>query len=149
MRNSNWTVAALLAAVLLLGVGLVAQTTESARAMLRTAMDTAVVDGDLRAAITQFQTIVETFKTDDAIVATALVRMGGLFEKLGEPKAHEVYDRVLRDYPDQAAPVAAARAGILVGDTIIELEGAPLGDRRVKDVLVKKPKHSFTLLRPK
>ena len=44
---------------------------------------------------------------------------------------------------------AAARAGILVGDTIIELEGAPLGDRRVKDVLVKKPKHSFTLLRPK
>ncbi len=75
MRNTTRTVPALLAAVLLLAVGVAGQTTESAQALLRTATDTALVDGDLRAAITQYQTIVETFETDRAVVATALVQM--------------------------------------------------------------------------
>ena len=43
---------------------------------------------------------------------------------------------------------AADRAGLCVLDVIVELEGEPLGKRRVKDVLVKKPKHNFTVLRP-
>ena len=91
----------MVAAMLLVAVGLAAQTTDSAQALLRTAMDTAVVDGDLSAAITQYQTIVETFTVDRAVVATALVHMAGLYEKLGEPGAQEIYQRVLRDYADQ------------------------------------------------
>ena len=114
MRDTTRTGRALLAAMLLVAVGLAAQTTDSAQALLRTAMDTAVVDGDLSAAITQYQTIVETFTVDRAVVATALVHMAGLYEKLGDGQFHDVYERVLRDYADQAEPVAAVRARLVV-----------------------------------
>ena len=110
MRLTTQTVPALLAAVLLLTVGLAAQTTDSAQALLRTAMDTVVVDGDLRAAITQYRAIVETFETDRAVAATALVQMADLYEKLGDGQFRDVYERVVRDYADQAEPVAAAQA---------------------------------------
>ena len=110
MRHTTRTVPALLAAVLLLAVGVAGQTTESAQALLRTATDTALVDGDLRAAITQYQTIVETFKTDRAVVATALVQMADLYEKLGDGQSRDVYERVLRDYAEQAEQVGVARA---------------------------------------
>ena len=116
MRETTRTVPALLAAVLLLAVGLAAQLTDSAQALLRTAMDTALVDGDLRAAITQYQTIVKTFKTDRAVVATALVRMADLYEKLGDGQSRDVYERVLRDYAEQAEQVGVARARLAALD---------------------------------
>ena len=116
MRNTTRTVPALLAAVLLLAVGLAAQSTGSAQALLRTATDTALVDGDLRAAITQYQAIVETFKTDRAVVATALVQMADLYEKLGDGQSRDVYERVLRDYAEQAEQVGVARARLAALD---------------------------------
>ena len=75
---------------------------------LAAAIRTETIDGDLDAAIRQYATIAET--SDHAIAAEALIRMGGAYEKLGEPEALEVYERVLSDYADQAEPVAAARA---------------------------------------
>ena len=110
MRHTAWTVPALLTVVLLLAVGLAGQSTDSAQAQLRTAMDTAVVDGDLHAAIEQYQSIVKTFETDPAVGAAALVQIADLYEKFGDDQFRDVYDQVLRDYADQAAPVAAARA---------------------------------------
>ena len=121
MSYTTRTVPALLAAVLLLAVSLAAQTTDSAQVLLRTAMDTALVDGDLEGAITQYQTIVETFETDRGVVAIALVQMAELYEKLGEPEARTVYERVLRDYADQAGPVAAVRVRL----TALEVEPRP------------------------
>ena len=113
-KRTTRTVPALLAAILLLAAGLAAQTTDSAEALLRTAMDTADVDGDLSAAITQYQTIVKSFATDRAVVASALLGMGQAYEKLGAPEARATYERVLRDYADQADPVAAARTRLAV-----------------------------------
>ena len=121
MSYTTRTVPALLAAVLLLAVSLAAQTTDSAQVLLRTAMDTALVDGDLEGAITQYRTIVETFETDRGVVAIALVQMAELYEKLGEPEARTVYERVLRDYADQAGPVAAVRVRL----TALEVEPRP------------------------
>ncbi|MCH7750269.1 MAG: PD40 domain-containing protein [Acidobacteria bacterium] len=110
MRLTTRTVPALLVAVLLLAIGLAGQSTESAQALLRTAMDTAVVDGDLRAAITQYRTIVETFETDRAVAATALVQMADLYEKLGDGQFRDVYERIVREFADQTARAATARA---------------------------------------
>ena len=56
MRHTTRTGSALVAAVLLTAGGLAGQSSDSAQALLRKAMDTAVVDGDLPAAITQYQT---------------------------------------------------------------------------------------------
>ena len=125
MRRTSRTLPALLAATLAVSVGLAAQSTKSAQALLRTAMDTAVVDGDLRAAITQYQTIVETFETDRAVVAAALVQMGGLYEKLGDPEAREVYQRVVRDYADQRDAAQQAQARLAVANSNAQQVASP------------------------
>ena len=41
----------------------------------------------------------------------------------------------------------AARAGLLVGDQVIDLEGEPLAGRKVSAVLQRRPLHTFTILR--
>ena len=43
-------------------------------------------------------------------MATALVQMADLYEKLGDDQFRDLYERVLRDYSDQAEPVAGVRA---------------------------------------
>ncbi len=109
MRKFTQSLLTLLSTVLLLAGGLAAQKPESAEALLRAATDRAVVDGDLNGAIKQFQAIVETFKADRAVVATALVRMADCYQKLGDAEARRIYERVVRDYSDQRDPVAQAR----------------------------------------
>ena len=42
---------------------------------------------------------------------------------------------------------AADRAGLVVGDLIVSVDGETLGTRRVKDVLLSKRSHDFTLTR--
>jgi lipopolysaccharide biosynthesis regulator YciM len=100
---------ALVSAVLLLAPALAAQKTDSAQALLRAATDKAVVDGDLNGAIKQYQTIVDTFKTDRAVVATALVRMAECYQKLGDAESRKIYERVAREFADQAESAATAR----------------------------------------
>ena len=68
------------------------------------------VEGDLRAALRIFQSIVSDFPEHRAVVATALVRIGRAFETLGEAGARQAYQRVLNDYPGQAEAAAEARA---------------------------------------
>ncbi len=109
-KRATRTVPALLAAVLLLAADVTAQQPESAEARLRTAMDTADVDGDLKAAISQYQTIVRTFATDREVVASALLRMGQAYDKLGAPEARTAYERVSLDYADQGEAAAEARS---------------------------------------
>ena len=102
---------------LLSGSGAAAQPSQAA-IDLAAAIRSETIDGDLDAAIQQYATIAET--SDRAIAAEALIRMGGAYEKLGKPEALEVYQQVLREYPDQAEPVATARtqlAALEVGPT--------------------------------
>ena len=95
-----------LAAILAAG----AQTKGEAERMFKAAQNAELVDGDLKAAIEQYDTIVAKFsKTDRAASANALVRMAECYTKLGDAEAVKIYERVVREFADQAESVATAR----------------------------------------
>jgi Tol biopolymer transport system component len=97
--------------------------------MLEAARKLAVVDGDLPAAIAQYQAVVETYgKTDHAAAATALLRMAEAYQTLGSSSARRAYEQILRDYPDQAEAVATAN--IRLRQT--SAQGASPSDRVVR-----------------
>ena len=98
-----------------------AQDTDRAAVALQRAIRVELVDGDLKAAIGLFEEIVARFSTERAVAATALQHLGQCYEKLGEPAARDVYERVLREYADQAELVTAARARLAV----FQVEPAP------------------------
>ena len=99
-------------AVLLIG-GVAAQQ-PSADAALQGAIRTETVTGDLRKAIEAYQEIVDKHaKTNRAVASTALIRMAECHEKLGSAEAVRLFQRVIREFPDQAQAVqkASARLG--------------------------------------
>ncbi len=67
------------------------------------------VEGDLAGAIELFERIAEEHGEDRSLVARALLETGRCFEKLGSPRAQEVYERLIRDYGDQSEPANTAR----------------------------------------
>jgi Tol biopolymer transport system component len=84
-----------------------------AEVALQAAIKTETVDGDLRSAIEQYKKIAALPGAGRATVATALLRMGGCYEKLGKAdtqEARKAYEQVVRDYSDQAGAAAEARA---------------------------------------
>ena len=90
---------------------------DTARTLLEAARKTAVVDGNLTAAIRQYAAIVETYsKSDRATVADALVRMAECYEKLGDTQARKIYERVVREFSDQTGQVALARVHLGRGE---------------------------------
>ncbi len=83
----------------------------AAQALLRTATDKEIVDGDLRGAITQYQAIVSRYgKTDRATAAQALLRTAEAYRKLGDPQAKQTYQKIVTQYADQTAVVTVARS---------------------------------------
>jgi Tol biopolymer transport system component len=96
---------AVLATALLTSHGVDAQ--DAAR-LLKAAMNTEVVDGDLKAAIEQYQKLAAG--GDRLVAAQALLRLAGCYQKLGSAEARTVYERVLRDFSDFAGPAAEARS---------------------------------------
>ena len=79
-----------------------------AEVALQAAIKKEVVDGDLKSAIEQYKKLAQG--RDRAVAAKALVRMGECYEKLGDAESRKAYERVLREYADQAGAVAEARA---------------------------------------
>jgi Tol biopolymer transport system component len=85
---------------------------DRAEVQLQAAIKKEVFDGDLKGAIEQYKKIVSSYGNNHAVAAKALVRMGQCYEKLGDTQAQEArkaYERVVRDYADQAEIVAQAR----------------------------------------
>jgi TolA-binding protein len=87
----------------------VAQSKDDAERLLKAAHNTELVDGNLNAAIKQYSAIVSKYKSDRAVVATALVRMAECYQKMGDAEARKIYEQVVRDYADQKDAVAEAR----------------------------------------
>ena len=83
------------------------QTPDAAR-RLKAAMNTELVDGNLKAAIEQYKAIAAG--SDRAIAAQALLRMAECYQKLGDADALKIYERVIRDFADQKEAVTIARA---------------------------------------
>lgn len=89
-----------------------AQQSQQAEQLLQAAINKQVVEGDLEAAIEIYENILNRFPGNKPVAAKALVQLGRCYEKLGDEKAREAYERVLRDYGDQSAEAAEARARI-------------------------------------
>jgi Tol biopolymer transport system component len=98
--------ALMLGALMALPVALRAQS--KADVALRAAMETETVKGDIKAAIEQYKVIAAG--TDRAAAAKALVRLGGCYQKLGNVESSNVWERVVRDFSDQAEAVVDARS---------------------------------------
>jgi Tol biopolymer transport system component len=83
-----------------------------AEVALQAAIKTETVDGNLRGAIEQYKKIAAQPGAGRAVVATALLRMGQCYEKLGDADTREAlkaYEQVVREYADQAGIVAQAQ----------------------------------------
>jgi Tol biopolymer transport system component len=109
MIRPAYTSFGILCALMLLVAGAAAQRTDSAQARLRAAADAATVEGDLRKAIAQYQSLVDAYPADRPVVAMALVGMAEAYQKLGNAEAEKLYQRLVRDYADQAEAAAIAR----------------------------------------
>ncbi|MDP2996335.1 MAG: tetratricopeptide repeat protein, partial [Bryobacterales bacterium] len=89
-----------------------AQSQDRADVALKAAIEKEIVDGDLEGAIEQYKKIAAQPGAGRATVATALLRMGQCYEKLGEAQAKEAraaYERVVREYADQPESSKVAR----------------------------------------
>jgi Tol biopolymer transport system component len=84
---------------------------------LKAAENAELVDGDLKAAIKQYGAIIVKYKSDRAVVAMAMVRMAGCYQRMGDVEGRKIYERVVSDYADQKEAVAIARARLQEGKT--------------------------------
>ena len=73
-----------------------------AEVALQAAIKIETIDGDLKAAIEQYKRIAALPGASRATVATALLRMGQCYEKLGNAEARTAYERVVREFGDQS-----------------------------------------------
>jgi Tol biopolymer transport system component len=97
------------AAVALLATTLlVAQSQPSSDVRLKAAQQKEEVEGDLTGAIELYDMLARS--SDRPIAASALLRMAGCYQKLGDVKARQIYDRLVRDFADQREIAAVARA---------------------------------------
>jgi len=120
------TIAIAVMTTLFLVIGARAQQTRQAEVDLQAAIRLEAVSGDLKAAIRQYERVAAQYPKDRAVVAEALVRMAGCYQKLGDVESRKIYERVVREFGDQTGPSAVARAGLAeTGD------GARLASRRV------------------
>src|SRR5579863_3500075 len=103
--------------VLLAGLA-VSQKNNTPEAHLRAAMDKETVDGDLKAAIEQYKKIIAQKGASKDVVARALVRLGGAYEKQGSGEARPYYERVVREFADQSDAVQLARTRLASGSLI-------------------------------
>ena len=84
-------------------------TQQSAKQLLQSGLYKEDVKGDLDAAIQIYRTIIQDFPNHRSVASKALLQMGQCYEKLGKAEARKVYQRVLREYADQAEQVGVAR----------------------------------------
>jgi hypothetical protein len=66
--------------------------------------------GNLREAIALFRQAAEKSGGDRSLAARALVHAAGLYEKLSDPTALELYSEVIRSYPEQKEQTALAQS---------------------------------------
>lgn len=92
-----------------------AQKSDGGRAMLEAAKQKETLEGNLPAAIRQYQAIVDKYKqTDRAVAADALVAMAACYQKQGDAQAKKILEMIVRDYAEQKDAVALARARLTV-----------------------------------
>ena len=99
--------------ILLLAVAAAAGGAESKDVLLEQAIYKEETAGDIEAAIRLYREIVAAADADRAVTAQALYRLGLCLERRGRGgEAREAFDRLLREYGDQAELAAKVRARV-------------------------------------
>jgi len=116
MNNRNNRAGAFLAALLVVALipalQRAAQKGDQAEVLLQAATNKQLMEGKLEEAIQLYKKILTGRPSNRAVAAKALLQMGQCYEKLGETQAQEArkaYERIARDFADQAEIVAQAR----------------------------------------
>ena len=86
-----------------------AQQVPSSDAMFEAARKLDVVDGDLKAAIKQYEAIIAAHGRDPAVHAQALVGMAECHQRLGSLEAVRLFEQVVREFGEQKHAVTVAR----------------------------------------
>ena len=82
--------------------------------MLASAQHSELVEGDLRAAIRQYQEVAAMDAADRAILAQALVYLGRSYDRLGDAAARTAYERIVTEFPDQREAFELARGRLRI-----------------------------------
>lgn len=123
------TLTAVLTSLVLLVAVAVTQERRPQDVALQAAIRTETVDGNLDSAIKQFAAIAEQYKSDRATAATALVHLAGCYQKRGDSQARTIYERIVREFPEQKDAVTVARARM--GRTEVAAASTAMTYRRV------------------
>ena len=101
------------------------------------AIRTETVDGDKRGAIRQHSHLVARYKTSDpAIAAKSLLRIGLLYQGLGDTEAATAaFERIIREYPGQTQPAAQAQRALSGGTRRLTQERVSAGGDKGADAV--------------
>ena len=113
-KNKTTIMRSFLLGWIFMSLSLAAQ--ESPEMLFLTARYAETVTGDLQEALRLYERILDRPDTGTGMAARVLLRIGGCFEKMGEERAWEMYERILRDYPEQTETAALARSRLAAHD---------------------------------
>lgn len=82
--------------------------------LLRAAIEKEEVEGDLQGAIDLYKHIIAKYGGNRAIAAKAQLHIGMCCEKLGLSEAQNAYQKVVKNYPDQAEAVKMAKEKLYI-----------------------------------
>lgn len=101
----------LLLKIMLAAASALALEAQSLEAELQRAAQREMVSGDRKAAIQEYQRIAaRAASANKKVAALALMRMAESHARLGDAEARRIYERVVREFGDQAEVAATARA---------------------------------------
>jgi Tol biopolymer transport system component len=100
----------LLVLVSLIGTLAGEQSKPSLEAQLQAAIHRETVKGDVQGAIEDYKRIADGAHDDPSTAVQALLRLAGCYQRVGDVQASEIYERILRDHPEEKEAVATARA---------------------------------------
>src|SRR5438874_2684049 len=88
-----------------------AQKQDEVERQLKAAMNTELVDGNLKAAIEQYKKVAQSGIRP--LAAQALVHMADCYQRLGDSESRKIYEQIVREYADQkeAAAIAQKKLG--------------------------------------
>jgi len=106
--------AVVLIVLVMLALGsFIAADEKRAEVLFQAAMAKETVEGNLQGAIALYESVVSEAGASRALAARALLRMAECHQKLGDARARQIFEQVVRDYGDQTAAVAEAQAHLV------------------------------------
>ncbi len=111
--NATRLVVTLAALALAASPPAMAQGRSTPEVRLQAAVHAEVVEGDLERAARLYRELAADRAAPRPVTAMALVNLGRTYERLGHAQARAAYDRVVREYADQAEPARLARQRLL------------------------------------